>query len=127
MATVERFVWSKTERGYGWQPCTLQAMCIEQDGKTGYWGVVDPDGSRLCLCVDRRGAERVLRRLHRAEQARYRTTDGLDIAVLRKTKAGWTYQGHSGIREPLCGSGKRFATQEEAEAYLMGREVIQAA
>jgi hypothetical protein len=38
-------------------------MCIERYGNTRYWAVRDSDGSLICLCVYKRGAFEVLRRL----------------------------------------------------------------
>jgi hypothetical protein len=38
-------------------------MRIERYGKTRYWAVIDTDGTLVCLCVYKRGALEVLRRL----------------------------------------------------------------
>jgi len=38
-------------------------MQIERYGTTRYWAVIDADGSLICLCVYRKGAEEVVRRL----------------------------------------------------------------
>jgi len=38
-------------------------MCIERYGNTRYWVVLDRDGSLIYLCVYKRGALEVLRRL----------------------------------------------------------------
>jgi hypothetical protein len=38
-------------------------MRIERYGKTRYWAVIDADGTLVCLCVYRKGAEAVVRRL----------------------------------------------------------------
>jgi hypothetical protein len=38
-------------------------MRIERYGKTRYWAVIDTDGSLVCLCVYKRGALEVQRRL----------------------------------------------------------------
>jgi hypothetical protein len=38
-------------------------MRIERYGTTRYWAVIDADGSLICLCVYRKGAEEVVRRL----------------------------------------------------------------
>jgi hypothetical protein len=38
-------------------------MRIERYGNTRYWAVRDRDGSLICLCVYKRGALEVLRRL----------------------------------------------------------------
>ena len=40
-------------------------MRIERYKKTRYWAVLDPDGSLVCLCVYRKGALEVMRRLQR--------------------------------------------------------------
>ena len=39
------------------------AMHIEKYGKTRYWALVDTTGELVCLCVYRRGATEVVRRL----------------------------------------------------------------
>ena len=38
-------------------------MRIVRDGNTRYWAVLDADGSLICVCVYKRGALEVLRRL----------------------------------------------------------------
>ena len=38
-------------------------MYIQRYGKTRYWAVIDTDGMLVCLCVYRKGAEEVVRRL----------------------------------------------------------------
>ena len=38
-------------------------MRVERYGKTRYWAVMDPDGTLVCLCVYRKGAQEVIRRL----------------------------------------------------------------
>jgi hypothetical protein len=38
-------------------------MRFERYGNTRYWAVLDTDGSLVCLCVYKRGALEVLRRL----------------------------------------------------------------
>ena len=38
-------------------------MTIVRYGKTRYWAVIDADGTLVCLCVYRKGAEEVVRRL----------------------------------------------------------------
>jgi hypothetical protein len=43
-------------------------MRIERYGNTRYWAVRDRDGSLICLCVYKRGALEVLRRLQGWEQ-----------------------------------------------------------
>ncbi len=40
-------------------------MRIERYRNTRYWAVLDPDGSLVCLCVSRKGALEVMRRLQR--------------------------------------------------------------
>jgi hypothetical protein len=39
-------------------------MRIERYRKTRYWAVVASDGSLVCLCVYRNGAQEVVKRLH---------------------------------------------------------------
>ena len=41
---------------------------IERYGNTRYWAVLDRDGSLICLCVYRKGAQEVLRRLQAREK-----------------------------------------------------------
>ena len=43
-------------------------MRIERYGKTRHWAVIDVDGSLICLCVYRKGAQEVLRRLQATEK-----------------------------------------------------------
>ena len=38
-------------------------MYIKKYGKTRYWAVIDIDGTLVCLCVYRRGAAEVVKRL----------------------------------------------------------------
>jgi hypothetical protein len=38
-------------------------MSIVRYGKTRYWAVMDADGTLVCLCVYKRGAREVVRRL----------------------------------------------------------------
>jgi hypothetical protein len=38
-------------------------MRIERYGKTRYWAVLEADGTLVCLCVYKRGALEVMRRL----------------------------------------------------------------
>jgi len=44
-------------------------MHIEKYGKTRYWALVDTTGELVCLCVYRKGAEAVMRRLQIVDQA----------------------------------------------------------
>jgi hypothetical protein len=44
------------------------AMRIERYGNTRYWAVRDSDGLLICLCVYKRGALEVLRRLQAREK-----------------------------------------------------------
>jgi hypothetical protein len=59
MRIAARYIWGKTEKGYGWVPWTPPALAIEREGQSGHWGVYEQDGSRLCLCADYRSAQRV--------------------------------------------------------------------
>jgi hypothetical protein len=43
-------------------------MRIERYGNTRYWAVRDSGGSLICLCVYKRGALEVLRRLQAREK-----------------------------------------------------------
>jgi len=45
-----------------------KAMRVERYGKTRYWAVRDRDDSLICLCVYRKGAEEVVKRLRAKEQ-----------------------------------------------------------
>ena len=38
-------------------------MCIARYGNSRYWAVIDPAGTLACLCVYRKGAQEVGRRL----------------------------------------------------------------
>ena len=38
-------------------------MRVERYGHTRYWAVIDADGRLVCLCVYRKGAEEVVRRV----------------------------------------------------------------
>ena len=44
------------------------AMRIARYGKTRYWAVIDADGSLICLCVYRKGAQEVVNRLQARER-----------------------------------------------------------
>ena len=43
-------------------------MRITRYGNTRYWAVLDADGTLICLCVYRKGAEEVVRRLRAQEK-----------------------------------------------------------
>jgi hypothetical protein len=43
-------------------------MRVERYGKTRYWAVRDKDGFLICVCVYKRGAFEVLRRLQATEK-----------------------------------------------------------
>jgi hypothetical protein len=45
-------------------------MRMERYGSTRYWAVRERDGSLICLCVYKRGAFEVLRRLQAREKER---------------------------------------------------------
>jgi hypothetical protein len=44
-------------------------MRIERYGNTRYWAVIDTVGTLVCLCVYRKGAREVVRRLQQAFMA----------------------------------------------------------
>ena len=44
-------------------------MRIARYQNTRYWAVLDADGTLVCLCVYRKGAEEVVRRLQAQEKA----------------------------------------------------------
>ena len=44
-------------------------MPIERYKKTRYWAVLDTDGSLVCLCVYRKGALEIVRRLQAMHEA----------------------------------------------------------
>jgi hypothetical protein len=44
-------------------------MRIERYRKTRYWAVVDAAGTLVCLCVYRKGAQEVIRRLQALDDA----------------------------------------------------------
>ena len=46
----------------------VHAMRIERYGNTRYWAVRDSDSLLICLCVYKRGALEVLRRLQAREK-----------------------------------------------------------
>jgi hypothetical protein len=116
MKTVARYTWGKTERGYGWNVWEGCGLSIERDGKTGYWGVYEADGSPLCVCTDWNGAQKVVGRIRKLHLAMVTPGKIPDFAVLGQTKAGWEFYGVQSIPE----SPDRFATRAEAEAYLLG-------
>ena len=43
-------------------------MRITRYQNTRYWAVIDTDGTLVCLCVYRKGAQEVLRRLQAREK-----------------------------------------------------------
>ena len=43
-------------------------MRIERYGKTRYWAVIDTQGTLVCLCVYRKGAQEVVKRLQAREK-----------------------------------------------------------
>ena len=44
-------------------------MRIARYGKTRYWAVIDADGALICLCVYRKGAVEVVKRLQALDDA----------------------------------------------------------
>jgi hypothetical protein len=44
-------------------------MRIARYGNTRYWAVIDADGTLVCLCVYRKGALEVVRRMQQAFEA----------------------------------------------------------
>lgn len=54
-------------------------MRVERYGKTRYWAVIDTDNMLVCLCVYRKGAAEVMRRLQQALEAQQQLqgTNGL--------------------------------------------------
>jgi hypothetical protein len=56
MKIAARYLWGKTEKGYGWNRWEGCGLSIEREGKSGFWGVHDKDGALLCRCVDYRSA-----------------------------------------------------------------------
>jgi hypothetical protein len=44
-------------------------MMIKRYGNTRYWAVYASDGTLICVCVYRKGAQEVVRRLTSQEQA----------------------------------------------------------
>ena len=43
-------------------------MRIERYRKTRYWAVIDANGTLVCLCVYRKGAQEVVKRLQTKEK-----------------------------------------------------------
>src|SRR5262245_7551160 len=123
MAIVARYIWGDKRNGkpapgggWGWIPWEPPLPRVERD-TTGHWAVVDTNGSTLCLCVDRQGAERVVRRLRRAQVGQ---RSARDHATLRRTKAGWVYQKYY-VRFGRSAEKETFATREEAVDYIRGK------
>ncbi len=44
------------------------AMRVARYGNTRYWAVLDADGTLVCLCVYRKGAQEVVKRLQAREK-----------------------------------------------------------
>ena len=44
-------------------------MCIKRYGNTRHWAVYDNENRLICLCVYKKGAEEVVRRLEEAAKA----------------------------------------------------------
>ena len=90
----------------------------ERDSKTGYWAIRDKDGSLLTLCVDRTGAEQVVKRFRAKDHAWNRKKKR---ATLFQTKHGWCIQFLIGYC-PQTGNPYTlkciYATREEAERHL---------
>jgi hypothetical protein len=51
------------------QPSGGRAMTITRYGNTRYWAVYASDGALICVCVYRKGAQEVVRRLTSQEPA----------------------------------------------------------
>jgi len=58
-------------------------MRIEKYQKTRYWALVDTTGELVCLCVYRKGAEVVMRRLQILDQAQ----QGQETSPVREDRA----------------------------------------
>src|SRR5690349_3239566 len=95
MKIAARYLWGKTEKGYGWLPWHPPQLAIEREGQSGFWNVYDADGSLLCRCVDYRSAQRVVGRLRRAELARFNPNSYEDFAFLEETANGLTLHAYA--------------------------------
>jgi len=54
-------------------------MRVERYGNTRYWAVIDTDGTLVCLCVYRKGAIEVVRRMQQAFEAMQQGQDTNEI------------------------------------------------
>src|SRR5262245_8788915 len=122
MKVVARYVWGKAEHGYGWQPWEGCGLSIEREGQSGFWGVYEPDGTRLCVCTSYRGAQRVVARLRKVELTRFNPRSGLDFALLVEGPQGVAYEGYSEWPQYLPDHGKVFPTREAAAAFVHQKE-----
>jgi hypothetical protein len=115
MRIAARYIWGKTEKGYGWVSWTPPALAIEREGQSGFWGVYDADGSLLCRCADYRSAQRVVARIRKLALQPVTMFTLPQAGVLRQnTKGGWTFNTIDHIED----NGETFSTRKEAEAYI---------
>jgi len=45
----------------------MKTFTLAKHGHSRFWAVINPDGQLVCVCVYKRGAQEVIRRLQEAE------------------------------------------------------------
>jgi hypothetical protein len=122
MAIVARYVWGKTEKGYGWNAWEGCGLSIEQIGHSGMWAVYEADGSQLCVCTSYKGAQRVVARLQQAALTWFDARRYEDMAFLEQGKDGVTYHAFQWHPDPHHGNGDTFPTLRKAKAFVRSKE-----
>jgi hypothetical protein len=116
MKTVARYTWSKKDSEYGWTPWQPPQLTIEREGQN--WSVYEEDGSRLCMCVDYRSAQRVVALLRKLAVQPLTMYALPQAGVLGQTPQGkWTFHEIEHSED----YGETFPTREAAEAYIFAR------
>jgi hypothetical protein len=114
MKIAMRYIWEKVGKTYGWKPWTGCRLTIEKHESTGHYGIYEENGTLLAVCVDYKSAQRVVARIRQLELAPVTPFSLPKVGFLHETKGVWEFFGMEHFED----NGKRFATREEAEAYI---------
>jgi hypothetical protein len=119
MKIVACYIWGKTEHGYGWNLWEGRGLSMKREDTTGYWRVYEPSGELFCRCVSYTDAQKVVARVRQLTLAQVTPSALPNFAYVGEGKAGWVVHTVD-IHEDF---GETFRSREDAEAYLMGREL----
>jgi hypothetical protein len=117
MKVAARYIWGKTDKGYGWKPWEGCGLAIEKHGQTGHYGIYETNGTLLALCVNYRSAQRVVARIRRLTRAQVTPNAIPQVGLLKEAKTGWVFNMIDNYED----FGEPFASKAEAEAYIQGK------